>query len=118
MNRDRVYEGRRVRVDFVVTVTDFEANAIRQSQLWPEDKYTCCGFGWGYMGGGSKELAYALLLDHYGDPVRAEQYANEFAANVIARLPRDWRLTSNDIHERVNLLREELEPAAAVVEFA
>lgn len=117
--RDRVYEGHRVRWDFVVVVTDFETHyAVHQRQLKPHGLYSPCGFGWGYDGAGSRELAYALLLDHYDDPVRAEQYADEFAKHVVSKFSgKGFRLLSKEIGERMTEIRDVLHRVPATVEF-
>lgn len=117
MTIDRVYEGIRPNLGFVVTVTDFGGYGIHQRQLEDRGRYTHCGFGWGYYGSGTLELAYAILLDHFGDAHRAEQYAEAFALSVCSRFSYGgFRLTSADIDERMALIHREEAVAPAVVE--
>lgn len=46
------------------------------------------GFGWGYMGSGPSALAHSILAD-VADVPTADQYAQDFKAEVIAQISHD-----------------------------
>ena len=60
-------------------------------------RYSRNGFEWSYEGPEPSQLAFALLLDHLGDPARAEALHTQFMHEVVANLANDWELTSADI---------------------
>lgn len=45
-------------------------------------------FDWGQRNAGCEQLAFAILLDHLGDPNLALELYQRFAEEVLARLPR------------------------------
>lgn len=55
------------------------------------------GFEWGYEGNGPKQLALAILAEHWGDSERALSASNEFAARVVANFGNEWQMDSDDI---------------------
>ncbi len=58
------------------------------------------GFEWGYMGSGPRQLALAILADHFGDPAMAIGQYKPFCDCVIATLHgEEWRLDSDQIDE-------------------
>jgi hypothetical protein len=68
------------------------------------------GFGWGYMGSGSAQLALALCADVTGDDARALAVYQQFKRRVISRLPRDnpWILTASTILSVIREIEKEL----------
>lgn len=57
------------------------------------------GFQWGYLGSGPAQLALALLLDITSSPETAQDYYQEFKADVVAHWDVEWSITSGDILE-------------------
>lgn len=56
-------------------------------------------FAWGNDSSGVRQLAYALLLDTTKSTRSADRWHEEFAASVIAKLPKRWVLTESEIKE-------------------
>lgn len=70
--------------------------------LEPGLRHVChspTGFAWGYLGSGPAQLAFAILLDYFGDADRAKALYQSFKFAVIADLPMDqpWEITSDEI---------------------
>jgi hypothetical protein len=66
-------------------------------------------FDWGcWWSDGSKQLAFALLVDHFETQdhpeaaVEAQCICEQFKWRVIATLPGNWQLTSADIREALD----------------
>ena len=55
------------------------------------------GFEWTYEGDGPRQLALALLCDHFGDSDRALALTEGFMRDVVATLDNAWMLTSEEI---------------------
>jgi hypothetical protein len=55
------------------------------------------GFEWSYEGPESAQLAFAILMDHLGDPARAEALHKRFMHEIVANFDNTWELTSVDI---------------------
>ena len=47
------------------------------------------GFAWGYYGSGPAQLALAILLYEYGNPVIASTYYQDFKSDIIAHFDKD-----------------------------
>ena len=60
-------------------------------------RYCDAGFEWTYEGDGPRQLALALLADHFGDDAKAIEAHDKFVAEIIANLDNSWRLTSDDV---------------------
>ena len=72
------------------------------------------GFEWGYLGSGPAQLAFAILLDHFGDPAPARLYYQSFKFDVIAHLERDrWELTTDQIAAAISTIAARLERESA-----
>lgn len=57
------------------------------------------GFEWGYGGSGPAQLALAILCDHLGDALKAQEIYQRFKWKVIAALPsEEWTLSTEDIN--------------------
>ena len=59
--------------------------------------YTRRGFEWSYEGDGPKQLALAILADHFGDDVQARAECEAFMYRVVANFGNEWEMTSADI---------------------
>ena len=55
------------------------------------------GFEWSYEGPEPEQLAFALLVDHLGDPARAASLSGRFMREVVANFDNEWEMTSADI---------------------
>lgn len=56
------------------------------------------GFNWGFKGGGSMQLAFAILSFEFGDGI-ARQFHQAFRNDVIANLEDQWSITSYYLNE-------------------
>ena len=65
------------------------------------------GFDWGHTGAEPAQLAFAILLDHYGAPGSALLFYQDFKEQVIAQIntPR-WEMTSGEIEQALVRIRE------------
>lgn len=59
--------------------------------------FSPAGFEWTYDGDGPRQLALAILADHFGDDQAALDQCDQFMSDVIANLDNAWRLTSDDV---------------------
>ncbi len=59
--------------------------------------YSKNGFEWSYEGPEPRQLAFALLMDHLGDPARAAALDESFMREMVANFANTWELTSADI---------------------
>lgn len=59
------------------------------------------GFNWGYGGSGPAQLALAILLDYFGDRVKAQRLYQSFKFRTVASWPQDkgWKITGAEIEE-------------------
>lgn len=55
------------------------------------------GFEWSYEGPEPAQLAFALLVDHLGDPKKAEALHAVFMREIVANFDNTWELSSADI---------------------
>ena len=60
-------------------------------------RFTDGGFEWSYEGPEPEQLAFALLVDHLGDPARADALSGRFMREVVANFDNEWEMTSADI---------------------
>lgn len=60
-------------------------------------RFTEGGFEWSYEGPEPEQLAFALLLDHLGDPAGADALRGRFMREVVANFDNEWEMTSADI---------------------
>jgi hypothetical protein len=64
------------------------------------------GFNWGYPGSGPAQLAFAILLDHYGSPGPALLFFQDFKEQVIAMLNTDrWELSTAEVEQALAKIR-------------
>ncbi len=88
------YSGRRTIDGIVVTVDDAPLDERFDIRVFDEK-----GFEWSYEGSAPRQLALAILADHFGDADKAIARVESFMKSVIANLDNDWDLTSNDVDE-------------------
>jgi hypothetical protein len=88
----KTYEGRRTMDGLVVTVDGAPLPAHDEVK-----QFTKYGFEWTYEGDSPRQLALAILFDHFGDAHRAIALSEPFMQNVIANLDNDWRLSGEDV---------------------
>lgn len=67
-------------------------------------RFTNSGFEWTYEGDEPRQLALALLADHFGDNGKALELSQCLMQATIANLDNDWTLTSEDIDRILNEL--------------
>jgi Family of unknown function (DUF6166) len=60
-------------------------------------RYTAKGFEWSYEGDEPRQLAFAILVEHRGDPAVARALAEPFMKAVVANFDNEWEMTSADI---------------------
>ncbi len=60
-------------------------------------RFTDGGFEWSYEGPEPEQLAFALLVDHLGDPARAASLSGRFMRAVVANFDIEWEMTSADV---------------------
>lgn len=61
------------------------------------------GFEWGYMGSGPRQLALAILADHFDDSVKAVGQYKPFCDRIIASLSgEEWQLDTTQIDAILN----------------
>ena len=67
------------------------------------------GFSWGYGGSGPAQLALALLAEHFrerpGGDARALGLYQGFKWSVIAILPSEWVMSSDDIEAAISAIK-------------
>ena len=95
----KVYEGRRTIDGLVVTV-----DGKRLDERYDVKRFTKYGFEWAYEGDSPRQLALAILMDHFGDPARAVRLADGFMKRVIANFDNEWRLNAAEIDSAIRIL--------------
>jgi hypothetical protein len=85
--------------------TDVRVDGVLLNPRYDLHLHSPNGFEWGYGGSGPAQLALAILGDHLGDEEALNLY-QRFKWAVIAELPwRDWTLTSNEVEEALDRIR-------------
>lgn len=59
--------------------------------------YSKNGFEWSYEGAEPLQLAFAILVDHYGVATKAERAEDRFMREIVANFDNTWELSSDDI---------------------
>ena len=60
-------------------------------------RFTEGGFEWSYEGPEPEQLAFALLVDHLGDPAGGDALRGRFMREVVANFDNEWEMTAADI---------------------
>ena len=66
-------------------------------------RFSPAGFEWTYEGDGPRQLALALLADHFGDPQRALALTERFMREVVADLDNAWETDQRGHRPRVGV---------------
>jgi hypothetical protein len=88
----KIYEGKRTIDGLVVTV-----DGNRLPEHYEVKRFTKYGFEWTYDGDSPRQLALAILFDHFGDRERAIALSEPYMKDVIANLDNDWKLTGDEV---------------------
>ena len=89
----KIYQGTRAPEGCTVTV-----NGAPLDERTDLRRHSTSGFEWGYEGSGPRQLALAILADHFGDDARALSQCGLFLEVVLAELKGDeWKLTDEQI---------------------
>ena len=88
----KIYEGGRSLDGAVVTVDGAPLNP-----RFDLKNFSPMGFEWTYEGDGPRQLALALLADHFGDDGKALAETERFMRRVVAVLDNAWSLTGAEI---------------------
>ena len=59
--------------------------------------FTRNGFEWSYEGPEPRQLALAILADHFGDAQRALAGCDAFMREIVAEFDNEWRLTGEEV---------------------
>lgn len=95
----KLFRGDRTIDGLKVTVDD------RPLPLQPgHQSFSDNGIEWGYEGSEPRQLAYAILVEHLGDPGKAASLADGFMRAIVANFGNEWELTSADIDEALAAL--------------
>ncbi|HUU71451.1 MAG TPA: DUF6166 domain-containing protein [Burkholderiales bacterium] len=86
------YSGKRTIDGIVVTVDGAPLDERFDIKVFDEK-----GFEWSYEGSAPRQLALAILADHFGDADAACNRVEPFMKSVIANLDNDWTLTGSEI---------------------
>jgi len=86
------YCGQRTIDGIVVTVNGAPLDERFDIQVFDEK-----GFEWSYEGTAPRQLALAVLADHFDDANLARDKVESFMISLVANLDNDWTLTSQDI---------------------
>ena len=106
----KTYEGKRSYGQCYVTV-----NGRALDPRFDLRRHSPDGFEWNYGGSGPAQLALAILADHLPDTQDALNWYQRFKWLVVAGLPRrGWTLTSQDIDETLERIRDEAVAAGGV----
>lgn len=97
---NKVYVGDRT-IDGILVTVNGEALATHAEKKC----YSRAGFEWSYEGPEPSQLAYALLVDHLGDPAEAERLQAPFMKSVVANFQNEWEMTSSDMDRVLQTLR-------------
>lgn len=94
-----IYRGDRT-IDGIVVECDGSALDPGLSQA----RYSQIGLDWGFVGGPSRQLSFALLNHHLNDSERAQRLVESFTTHISANLDNEWELDSADIEAIVGKL--------------
>jgi len=95
----KTYKGIRVSPFKVQVTADGQPLDPKPSQqIW---NHSPDGFNWGYGGSGPSQLALAILLDYFNDPILARKYYQDFKWEIVSKLPDTWEITSAQIEHAI-----------------
>jgi len=107
--RNNIYRGYIVDGDERVSVHR-NYGSISQNALLPLkpslalNNHSPDGYAWGYNGSGPAQLALAILLYEFGDPIMALEYYQDFKTAIISNLEKeeDWLMSGEFVRHWVN----------------
>ena len=97
---ERVFQGDRTIDGAEVTV-----NGTLLDPRLDVKTYTDYGFDWSYEGDSPRQLALAILMEHFGDASQAMDLAEPFMMRVVANFGNEWEMTSADIDTAIANIR-------------
>jgi len=95
----KTYAGDRTIDGIVVTVDGNPLDDQTNRRL-----YSLNGFEWSYEGPEPSQLAFAILVDHLGDDIKAAAMQEKFMRTVVANFQNEWEMTSADIDHVLSTL--------------
>ena len=93
----KTYEGGRHLEGATVT-----ANRLALDPRFDLKTFSPAGFEWTYEGDGPRQLAMAILADHFGNDRLALDHCEKFMIDVVANLDNYWQLTTDDIDKAID----------------
>ena len=90
---DRTMDGVKVTVDEVALDPCLDVVAFTRN-----------GFEWSYEGPEPRQLALAILVDHFGDKEKAKVTVEAFMQAVVANFGNEWEMNSADIEEALAVI--------------
>ena len=94
----KVYRGERTSRGCTVTVNGAPVDPRLDLRTYSEQ-----GFEWGYDGAGPRQLALAIVADHFTDSQTALMHHEKFLLNFVAGMRDDqWTLSSGDVDSALN----------------
>ncbi|MGH6719297.1 MAG: DUF6166 domain-containing protein [Alphaproteobacteria bacterium] len=94
MSEQKIYEGRRLPTGCVVTVDGRPLDPRYDVRVMADH------FEWGYDGNGPRQLAFALLADHFGRSDKAMGAYRRLTNALIETLDADsWSITGQQIDQ-------------------
>ena len=88
----KVYRGDRTIDGVTVTVDGGPLDSLAGVHA-----FSANGFEWSYEGAAPRQLAFALLADHWGDAQRALRHHDAFMRAIVANYGNAWEMTSADM---------------------
>ncbi len=88
-----------------------DVDGQRLDERYDIQRFTNGGFEWTYEGDEPRQLALALLADHFGDDTKAFELSKDFMKAKIADLDNDWTLTTEEIDGILNEMASPLKEA-------
>ena len=95
----KVYAGDRTIDGIVVTVDGVPLDTHAGGKLFSKN-----GFEWSYEGPEPSQLAYAMLVDHFGDEGEAARLQERFMRAVVANFQNEWEMSSADIDQALEAI--------------
>ncbi|HEX9647424.1 MAG TPA: DUF6166 domain-containing protein [Alphaproteobacteria bacterium] len=94
----KVYSGRRIAGTCEVTVDGVPLDPRLDLRV-----FSAAGFEWGYDGAGPRQLALAIVADHFADVQVALGQHDRFRLNFVVAMRDDsWSLTSREVERALN----------------
>lgn len=95
----KIYRGARTIDGIEVSVDDGPLDPRTDLARYSEE-----GFEWSYEGPEPRQLAFAILVDHFRDANAAKRLAESFMVAVVANFDNEWEMTSDDVERALTAL--------------